>query len=165
MEESTSTTGAAPQLRCIWRSAPFGMVQIEEVAVAFRTLVNWGDVIALQAPMGTGKTTFVAALSRVMGAIDVASSPTFALCQEYPVQDDNLGADRTIRHLDLYRINHTSELLGLGWDELMDDEGAITFVEWPERAADHFPDHTKLLRIERQPDGLRLAALWLRETV
>lgn len=165
MEKATSTSEAAGELRCIWRSAPFGMAQIEEVATAFRVLVNWGDVVALQAPMGTGKTTFVAAFARVMGAIDAASSPTFSLCQEYPLQDDAIGARRTIRHLDLYRINHTSELLGLGWDELMEDGGAITFVEWPERAADHFPDHTKLLRIERQPDGLRLAALWVRETV
>lgn len=165
MNEVTPPTENAPNLRCVWRSAPFGMAEIEDVAIAFRTRIQWGDVIALQAPMGTGKTTFVAALARVMGALDVASSPTFALCQEYPVQDPNQELDRTIRHLDLYRINHTSELLGLGWDELMDDPGAITFVEWPERAADHFPDHTKLLRIERQPDGLRLAALWLRETV
>ena len=80
--------------------------------------------------------------------------------------EEGLGSNgqRTIRHLDLYRIQHESELFGLGWDELMEDAGAITLVEWPERAADHFPERAKLLRIERQPDGLRLAALWVKET-
>jgi len=107
----------------------------------------------------------VAALATLLGAQDVASSPTFALCQEYPIKGrSGISEQRTIRHLDLYRIQHDSELHGLGWEELMEDRGAITLVEWPERAADHFPDRAKLLRIERQPDDLRLAALWVKET-
>jgi tRNA threonylcarbamoyladenosine biosynthesis protein TsaE len=110
--------------------------------------------------MGTGKTTFIGALAKVMGALDEASSPTFALCQEYPVST----GPQLLRHLDLYRINHESELQGLGWEELMEDPGALTLVEWPERAADHFPERATVLRLERQPDGLRLASLWERES-
>lgn len=154
-------SGETGSLKCKWRSDPFGLSQLNDVASAFRVFVDWGDVVALQAPMGTGKTTFVSALAKVMGAVDAASSPTFALCQEYPVAEDN----RVLRHLDLYRIQHESELRNLGWEELMDDSKALTFVEWPERAADHFPEHAMLLRLERQPDGLRLASLWVRESV
>jgi len=152
-------------LRCIWRSQPYGLKQLAEVTREFRDLVDWGDVIAVQAPMGTGKTTFVASLARTIGAVDDASSPTFALCQEYPLEEAESGQALLMRHFDLYRINHESELRDLGWDELMDDRRALTLVEWPERAADHFPDHAKLLRLECQPDGLRLAALWVRESV
>lgn len=152
-------------LRCTWRSGPFGLSQLGEVTESFRQWVDWGDVIAIQAPMGTGKTTFVAALAKTMGAIDDATSPTFALCQEYPVQQGLRDEQRMLRHLDLYRINGESELRDLGWDELMEDGRALTLVEWPERAADHFPEYAKLLRLERQPDGLRLAALWERESV
>ena len=71
---------------------------------------------------------------------------------------------RLIRHLDLYRIRHEDELIDLGWDELMHDAEALTFVEWPERAADHFPDHARLLRMECLPDGMRVATLWQRES-
>lgn len=156
-----SVPGEMGRLRCNWRSAPFGLSQLTKVASAFREHVDWGDVVALQAPMGTGKTTFVSALVNVIGAVDAASSPTFALCQEYPMTEGN----RIVRHLDLYRIEHESELTNLGWDELMDDPMALTLVEWPERAADHFPEHAMLLRIELQPDGLRLASLWVRESV
>ena len=152
-------------LRCVWRSQPYSLSQLKGTAGAFFEHVEWGDVVAIQAPMGTGKTTFTAALAALLGASDVASSPTFALCQEYPVEDQSGGSEqRTIRHLDLYRIQHVSELHGLGWEEMMEDRSAITLVEWPERAADHFPERAKLLRIERQPDGLRLASLWVRET-
>ena len=152
-------------LRCVWRSRPYDLAQVREAAQEFWQFIQWGDVVAIQAPMGSGKTTFVAALAKFLGAQDVASSPTFALCQEYPLEE-GLGSNgqRTIRHLDLYRLQHESELFGLGWGELMEDAGAITLVEWPERAADHFPERAKLLRIERQPDGLRLAALWVKET-
>ena len=152
-------------LRCVWRSGPFGLSQLDAVTASFRQWVDWGDVIAIQAPMGTGKTTFVAALAKTMGAIDAASSPTFALCQEYPVQSGLRDEQRMLRHLDLYRIKAESELRDLGWDELMEDGRALTLVEWPERAADRFPEHARVLRLERQPDGLRLAALWERESV
>ena len=162
-EQGASDIDASGKLTCRWRSQPFGLVQLPEMADAFRAHVEWGDVVAVQAPMGTGKTTFVAALAKALGTRDVASSPTFALCQEYPV--DSAEGERVLRHLDLYRINHVSELRGLGWEELMDDPTALTMVEWPERAADHFPDHAMVLRIERQPDGLRIAALWVRESV
>ena len=163
--DSDVTNGEERPLRCIWRSKPYNASQLGEVAGAFFGHIDWGDVVAIQAPMGTGKTTFVAALATLLGAQDVASSPTFALCQEYPIKGrSGISEQRTIRHLDLYRIQHDSELHGLGWEELMEDRGAITLVEWPERAADHFPDRAKLLRIERQPDDLRLAALWVKET-
>ena len=163
--ESDVKDDMSKPLRCMWRSEPYDLPELRGAVEAFFLHLDWGDVVAIQAPMGTGKTTFVAALAHFLGAQDVASSPTFALCQEYPLQEHpGDPAQRTIRHLDLYRIQHVSELHGLGWEELMEDRSAITLVEWPERAADHFPDHAKLLRIERQPDGLRLASLWVRET-
>ena len=46
----------------------------------------------------------------------------------------------------------------------MADNAALTFVEWPERAADHFPEDALLLRLERLPDDLRMASLWQRES-
>ena len=153
------TTG---QLHCLWRSEPFGLTRLAEASAALADHLDWGDVVALQAPMGTGKTTLVAAMARHYGAEDAASSPTFALSQSYPVSHG--PASRIIRHLDLYRIRSEEELTDLGWEELMDDGEALTFVEWPERAADHFPDHARLLRMERLPDGMRVASLWERES-
>ncbi|MDC0600638.1 tRNA (adenosine(37)-N6)-threonylcarbamoyltransferase complex ATPase subunit type 1 TsaE [Flavobacteriales bacterium] len=146
-------------LNCLWRSEPFGLSDLSARIEGLMEHLKWGDVVALQAPMGTGKTTVVSAVAKHHNAQDVASSPTFALCQSYPV-----APDKIIRHLDLYRIRHVDELLDLGWDELMEDGDALTFVEWPEKAADEFPESAVLLRIERLPDGKRMATLWQRES-
>lgn len=151
-------------LRCIWRSAPYDLKGLPGLVSDLEACLDWGDVVALQAPMGTGKTTLVSALARHFKALDAASSPTFALCQTYPVPRVEGQPERCIRHLDLYRIEHTSELEGLGWQELIADNAALTFVEWPERAADHFPEDALLLRLERLPDDLRMASLWQRES-
>jgi len=146
-----------------WKSKPFGLEGLTDVAGQLAQHLTWGEVIALQGPMGTGKTTLVAAVVRHHGSEDAASSPTFALCQSYPIPTTG-DVHRLIRHLDLYRIRHADELLDLGWDELMHDPDALTFVEWPERAADHFPDHARLLRMESLPDGMRVVTLWQRES-
>ena len=162
---TADTPDEEKQLRCIWRSQPYDLSQLRGAVGSFFQHIAWGDVVAVQAPMGTGKTTFVSALAQVLGAQDVASSPTFALCQEYPLEE-RAGSTRNGPFVTwtCTGSNTIPSLRGLGWDELMEDAGAITLVEWPERAADHFPDRAKLLRIERQPDGLRLASLWVRET-
>lgn len=151
------------KLQKIWGSSPFGLKGLNEAAAELADHLVWGEVIALQAPMGTGKTTLVSALVRHHGSEDVASSPTFALCQIYPIPGEGVPL-KVIRHLDLYRIRHADELLDLGWDELMHDPMALTFVEWPERAANHFPERARLLRMERLPDGMRVATLWQRES-
>lgn len=152
------------ELTCTWRSNSFGIQQLSDVVSGLAQHLNWGDVVAVQAPMGTGKTTLVGALAQHLGALDAASSPTFALCQTYPLSPDPHGVQRAIRHLDLYRIKHEHELMDMGWEEWMEDKDVLTFVEWPERAADHFPDSARLLRLERMPDGMRLASLWQRES-
>ncbi len=42
-------------------------------------------------------------------------------------------------HVDLYRIAGAQEALGLGLDDYVDDESAITLIEWPERARELLP--------------------------
>ena len=42
-------------------------------------------------------------------------------------------------HADLYRLRSVEELGGIGWDDLVGDEGAIVLVEWPGRAGGELP--------------------------
>ena len=86
-----------------------------------------GDVIALQGPVGAGKTHFARAFIRARQG-DVAEdvpSPTFTLVQTY---DDPQGTE--IWHADLYRLSHPDELVELGLDEAMRD--SIVLIEWPD---------------------------------
>jgi tRNA threonylcarbamoyl adenosine modification protein YjeE len=92
-----------------------------------------GDFITLSGDLGAGKTAFARAYLRaVTGDDDLeAPSPTFTLIQTYD------APEFPVVHADFYRLRGPDELLQLGWDETI--EGAVTLVEWPERAAAALP--------------------------
>ena len=98
-----------------------------------RRLYPADDFIALTGDLGAGKTTFARAFLRALtGDPELeAPSPTFTLIQTYD------GPGYPIVHADFYRLRGADELQPLGWDELTD--GAVTVVEWAERAASALP--------------------------
>ena len=104
-----------------------------------------GDVIALEGPVGAGKTHFARAFIRARqgAAAEDVPSPTFTLVQTY---DDPMGSE--IWHADLYRLTHPDELAELGLDEAMRD--AVVLIEWPDHGGP-LPDPL-LLGIEPLPD-------------
>lgn len=85
-----------------------------------------GAVVALNGPLGAGKTRLVQAFAAAESCDprDV-TSPTFVLINEYQ-------ARRPIYHLDAYRIRDDDEFLALGPEEYFEGEG-VTLVEWAER--------------------------------
>lgn len=101
-----------------------------------------GSVVALIGTLGAGKTLFargVAAGNKLPPDCS-ASSPTFALVNEYP-------GILTLFHLDAYRLSGALELDSLGFDEMCESGGAV-IIEWADRVAESIPsDH---LRIEFQ---------------
>jgi tRNA threonylcarbamoyladenosine biosynthesis protein TsaE len=83
-----------------------------------------GDMVLLTGELGAGKTTFVRGLARGIGSAAPVASPTFQLVRIYPGRVQ-------LAHIDLYRIESSSELGDLGLDELL-VEGAVV-VEWGDR--------------------------------
>ncbi|HPL66909.1 MAG TPA: tRNA (adenosine(37)-N6)-threonylcarbamoyltransferase complex ATPase subunit type 1 TsaE [Smithellaceae bacterium] len=92
-----------------------------------------GDVFALTGELGSGKTCFTGGLARGLGVGEeyAITSPTFTLINEYP------GRCR-LCHFDLYRLNHSSELLDLGYEEYISGEGVVV-IEWAEKIAEVLP--------------------------
>ncbi len=93
-------------------------------------LLRPGDVVTLDGPLGTGKTTLVRALVEALGG-DAAwvSSPTFTLLHEYQ-------ARLPVVHVDAYRLGGEGELDGIGFDERR--ENGIGVVEWSTHVAGAF---------------------------
>jgi tRNA threonylcarbamoyladenosine biosynthesis protein TsaE len=84
-------------------------------------------IVTLEGELGSGKTTLVQAICRGYGALEPATSPTFALVHEYHAPRSS------VLHLDLYRLEGPHELANIGWDDVL-SSGALVVVEWPERA-------------------------------
>lgn len=84
-----------------------------------------GDRVVLNGNLGAGKTFFIKAALASVG-IDNVSSPTFAIVNEY-------RNDSTIYHFDFYRLKNYKELFDIGWQDYLNDEESIIFIEWGNR--------------------------------
>ncbi|MBQ7269884.1 MAG: tRNA (adenosine(37)-N6)-threonylcarbamoyltransferase complex ATPase subunit type 1 TsaE [Bacteroidales bacterium] len=123
---------------------------LESAAREFAARTGGHRLFAFEAPMGAGKTTFIAALCRVLGVDALAvSSPTFALVNEYRTKDGE-----SIYHFDFYRIETPSEALDIGFYEYI-DSGNLCLMEWPGNIAGLLPEETLIVRISVSPDGTR----------
>jgi len=76
--------------------------------------------------MGSGKTTLIKALCKELGCRDEASSPTYAIVNEY-------HGEQLIYHFDLYRLKDEEELMDIGFSDYI-ESGAYCLIEWPELA-------------------------------
>ncbi len=110
-------------------------------------------VFALHGELGAGKTTLIKGFCAALGVHDQASSPTFAIVNEY--RSDHGGP---VYHFDLYRLKNAEELQGIGFTEYI-DSGAYCFIEWPELAMGLLPDDALHVRLEVLPDGSRRIAM------
>ena len=93
-------------------------------------------VFAFYGKMGAGKTTFIKAISSVLGAVDVVQSPSFAIINEYKTTEKG-----SIFHFDFYRILKTEEVFDIGYEDYI-YSGAYCFIEWPELVEDLLPSET-----------------------
>jgi tRNA threonylcarbamoyladenosine biosynthesis protein TsaE len=85
-------------------------------------------LVALRGDLGSGKTTWVRAALRGIGYGGRVPSPTYTLLEQYRI------ANRTIVHLDLYRLSGEDELENLGLRDWLADSRTWVLIEWPERA-------------------------------
>jgi tRNA threonylcarbamoyladenosine biosynthesis protein TsaE len=123
----------------------------EAFGAALAAGLREGDVIALFGPLGAGKTTLARGLLRALGHGGDVTSPTFPIVQAYAPPDTRIP----VWHVDLYRIEHPSELAEIGLGEAR--EGAALVIEWPERLPRLWPDALRLT-LAADGDGRALTA-------
>lgn len=114
---------------------------------ALAAALRVGDLIALEGPLGVGKTSLARAIIAALGHEGEVPSPSFALVQPY----DELRVP--LWHVDLYRLEEAGDADELGLDEARDSHALL--VEWASHAGvDHWPGALRL-NLEFEPAGGR----------
>ena len=119
--------------------------KLDDFAAQFWQAVGSTKVFAFHGQMGAGKTTTIAALCKYKGVSEAPSSPTFSIINEYAYAE--AGAQKTIYHIDLYRLKDDEEVLQTGVEDCI-ESGHICFVEWPEKAPYLFDERALHVVIE-----------------
>ena len=105
-----------------------------------------GDVVTLSGPLGVGKTALARGILAALGHDGEVPSPSFAIVQPYE------DLDPSVWHVDLYRIEDTSELEELGLDAAAE---GVLLVEWPEKAGPSTWTQALALGLDFAEDGAR----------
>jgi tRNA threonylcarbamoyladenosine biosynthesis protein TsaE len=125
------------------------LANIEDAAKKFLEINSGKKIFAFYGEMGAGKTTFIKALCAGLRSVDVVTSPTFTLVNEYLTEDGDY-----LYHFDFYRIKKLEEAYDFGFEEYL-DSGKFCFIEWPEKVEDLLPPSICNVRIKVNNDSGR----------
>ena len=104
-------------------------VETESVGAALAKVLKPGTVIAYRGDLGAGKTAFTRGLARGLGFLDMVTSPTYTIVNEY------LGGRLPLFHFDMYRLASSDDLWDIGWEDYL-ERGGVCAVEWSENVED-----------------------------
>ncbi len=127
------------------------MEDLPRAAAELLDAIGDRKIIALRGKMGAGKTTLVAEMMRQLKMDDEASSPTFAIANEY----HSYETGQTVYHFDFYRLESSAEAFDIGIEDYW-DSGNLCLMEWTENIEDILPDDTLFVEIEENSDHSRV---------
>ena len=132
------------KLDCISHSE----AQTQRLGLRLGTLVEPGSVVLLEGTMGSGKTVFAQGVALGLEIKEQVTSPSYTLIKEY--QSGRLP----FFHVDLYRIDSSDSLWGLGLEEYLEGDG-VCVIEWARKVRDFLPETWLYINIEIMTDTKR----------
>lgn len=127
------------------KELPQAAEAILEFAGAERLFLFFGE-------MGSGKTTLIKEMCRLLEVEDTISSPTFSLVNEYT------GRQGVIYHFDFYRIKSATEAFDIGYEDYL-YSGNYCFIEWPEKISGLLPERFVEVALQETSVNGRLISL------
>jgi len=121
----------------------------ERIAEGLAGLLAGGELLALEGPLGAGKTCFVRGLARGLGIEPrKVRSPSFTVHHRY------LGGRFVLEHYDAYFVREDAEFARDGLLEQL-GEGHVAVVEWADRFPSEFARAALIVRFEVTGDESR----------
>jgi len=115
-----------------------GPAETEKAGQWLAAFLKNGDIIAYRGGLGMGKTTFIRHLAKALGFEGEASSPTFAIINEY------IGGKLPVYHFDMYRIETFDDLYSTDFFGYC-EKGGVVVCEWSENIENVIPEnHIKI---------------------
>lgn len=107
--------------------------QTKRLGTRLGSLLKVGDVVCLSGDLGAGKTTFVQGIARGWGSLDMVTSPTFVIVNQYRRPEGAI-----LHHMDAYRLMGAEDAYNLDMEEMY-HSGALV-MEWPEQIKEALPE-------------------------
>ncbi|MBC8320098.1 MAG: tRNA (adenosine(37)-N6)-threonylcarbamoyltransferase complex ATPase subunit type 1 TsaE [Bacteroidetes bacterium] len=126
---------------------------VSELRVVARTILTDMSnhfIFAFNGKMGAGKTTLIKAFCKELGVNEVVTSPTFALVNEYRIDDHN-----PVYHFDFYRVIKIDEVFDIGYEEYFYSDN-YCLIEWPELVLELLPKSYVYISIKEEGSGRRI---------
>ncbi|MBS3770490.1 MAG: tRNA (adenosine(37)-N6)-threonylcarbamoyltransferase complex ATPase subunit type 1 TsaE [Bacteroidales bacterium] len=127
---------------------------LPDVASKFLDTNKEHKIFAFFGDLGSGKTTFIKAICNELNVIDIVSSPTFSLINEYRSKEGHI-----IYHMDFYRINSLDEALNIGIEDYLTTNN-YCFIEWPEKIESLLPNQTTYIKISEDEEKGRILNIY-----
>ena len=118
--------------------------ELDEIAQQLLKKYNL-KIFLFYGEMGVGKTRFIKSLCKGLDVLDVVSSPTFSIVNQYLNKNNDF-----IYHFDFYRTNNKEEIFDIGYEEYI-YSSSYCFIEWPEKIESLLPNN--YIKIEMILDG------------
>jgi tRNA threonylcarbamoyladenosine biosynthesis protein TsaE len=115
--------------------------ELEKAAEVLLREFRNNRVFIFSGELGSGKTTFIKYICKVLGVKNGISSPTFSLVNEYVYSNNSL-----VYHFDFYRIKDVQEAYDIGYEEYF-YSGNYCFIEWPEKIPGLVPEDAVEIKI------------------
>ena len=118
----------------------------------FAPMLGKGDVVALNGPLGAGKTCFTKGIAGGLGIEEELTSPSYAIISEYECLAG--GEKLPFYHIDAYRLEGNDDFSAIGGEEIVFGNG-ISVIEWGDRIPAFMPPGVYRVDIEIIEDDKR----------
>ena len=117
--------------------------ELKDVSMSILDMIGNRNIICFYGDLGAGKTTLIKDICKHLGVLDVVSSPTFSIVNEYI-----WTSDKMIYHFDFFRIERIEEVFDLGYEEYFYMD-SLCLIEWPDRIQSLIPSEALRINISK----------------